>query len=452
MDNIAEYIASYGTSIKYEDLPTEVIHKVKGLLIDTLACALGGYTSEPCKIARRMAARVYPYEMPATVIGSGQQSSVDLATFANGTMIRYLDLNDGFFSQGIGHPSDNFAPVLTCADAIHADGKELITASVLAYEVFCRLSDQFALGVFDQATTGIISCVMGASKILGSSREQMLEAINLAIAPNISLAQTRFGELSMWKGCALANAARNAVFAAFLAKEGMTGPNPIFEGHCGFFRAVSGGPFRLEEFGGKDRPFRIMNTVIKRYPCGLFAQTAIDAAIKLRSKISSVDEIAEINIGTFALGKAIMAGDDEKWRPRTRESADHSIPYVVGITLMDGALEVKHFDDKYLNNPALLALIQKIKVEETEECVNLYPDACANRVELTTKTGEKISELVQYHRGHHRNLLTDEEVEDKFHSLAKNLQGPAQRKNLLSLVWNLEEVEDVAKLMQSLTI
>ncbi len=451
MDNIAEYIASYGTSIKYEDFPPEVVHKVKGLLIDTLACAMGGYASEPCKIACSIAERVYQCDMPATIIGSGRKSSPELATFANGTMIRYLDFNDGFSSRGIGHPSDNFAPVLTCADATHASGKEVIVASVLAYEVFCRLSDKFTLGSFDHATTGVISSAMGASKILGLSREQMVEAVNLALTPNISLAQTRLGELSMWKGCALANAARNAVFAAFLAKEGMTGPSPIFEGRAGFFRAISG-PFQLEEFGGNGRPFRIMDVVIKQYPCGMFAQTAIDAAIKLRSKISSVNEITEVNIGTFAIGKNVMAGDDEKWYPQTRESADHSIPYVVGVALMYGTLEVGHFADEYLHNPDLLDLVNKIKVEETEECNNLYPDASANRVELSTKSSQKFSELVKYHRGHHKNPLTNEEIEHKFHSLAEDLLPAAQRKELLSHVWNLEQVEDIGKVMQLLKI
>lgn len=451
MDNIAEYIASYSTSIKYEDFPPAVVHKVKGLLIDALACAMGSYASEPYKIASTIAGRVYQCDMPATIIGSGQKSSPELATFVNGTMIRYLDFNDGFTSKGGGHPSDNFAPVLTCADAIHAGGKEIIVASILAYEVFCRLSDQSTLGGFDQATTGVVSCTMGASKILGLSQEQMVEAINLAIAPNISLAQTRFGKVSMWKGCALANAARNAVFATFLAKEGMTGPSPIFEGHAGFFRAITG-PFQLEEFGGNSRPFRIMDVMIKRYPCGMFAQTAIDAAIKLRPKISNVNEIAEIKIGTFSLGKTVMAGDDEKWCPQTRESADHSIPYVVGIALMYGPLEVKHFADEYLRNPDLLDLVQKIKVEETEECNNLYPDACANRVELVTKSGEKFSELVQYHRGHGKTPLTNEEIEQKFHSLARDLLTLAQRKELLSLVWNLEQVEDISKVMQLLII
>ena len=156
-----------------------------------------------------------------------------------------------------------------------------------------------------------------------------------------------------------------------------------------------------------------MDAVIKGYPCGLFAQSAIDAALQLRSKISGPEEIAQINIGTFHLGKAVMAGDDEKWQPKTRESADHSMPYAVGVALMYGSADVDHFDEAYLQIPELLDLIRKITVEETEECNNFYPDALANRLELVTQSGEKFSELVEYHRGHHKNPMTDEEIEKK---------------------------------------
>lgn len=453
MDTIAEHLASYATSITYQDIPPEVVHRAKGLLIDTLACGIAGFASEPGKIARSIAARVYQCDMPATILGSGQKSSTELATFANGVMIRCLDLNDSYFGKGGGHPSDNFAPVLTCADAIHADGKEVIVASVLAYEVFCRLCDRLDIttGGFDHATIGVISGVIGASKILGLSCEQMLEAINLAIASNISLGQIRVGEVSMWKNCALANASRNAVFAALLAKEEMSGPSPIFEGRSGFFKAVSGS-FQLEELGGKGQPFRIMNTEMKHYPCGAFAQTAIDAAIKLRSKISSVNEISQINIGTCSFGKKAMGSDAEKWHPKTRESADHSLPYAIAVALMYGPPEAKHFADEYLNNPDLLDLMQKTKVEETEECNNLFPDASASRVGIITQSGEELSELVQYPRGQHQSALIDGKIEQKFYSLSRDLLAPAQRKELLSLLWNLEQVGDVTNIMELLKV
>ncbi len=453
VENIAEYIAAYGTSLKYEDLPQEVVYKVKGQLIDTLGCAIGAYTSEPSKIAHVVAGQVTPTSMPATIMGSGQKSSPDMASFVNGVMMRYLDFNDGFASKGGGHPSDNFAPVITCGDAIHAGGKDVMVAAVLGYEVFCRLADQFDFRQhgFDQSVLGAVSCAAGASKILGLSREQTVQALNLSIASNISLGQIRVGQLSMWKGCAMANASRNAVFAALLAKEGMTGPSPIFEGRRGFFKAISG-PFQLEKFGGDGQPFHIMDVLIKRYPCGQFGQTAIDAALSLRPKISSVDEIAEINIGTFAAGRNAMAGDAEKWHPETRESADHSIPFVTAVALMYGTLEVSHFDDKYLRDPALLSLMQKIRVEETEECRNLYPDAMANRVEIVTRSGNRFSELARYHWGHPKNPLTDEGIEQKFISLTRELLAPVQRRELLSLVWNLEKVEDVSRIMQLLRV
>ena len=453
MGNIAEDLASYGVGIKYEDISPEAIHKAKGLLIDTLACAIGAYSSEPSKIARKLASQVKSRSMPSTILGSGKKSSPEMATFANGVMMRFLDFNDGYTGKGVCHPSDTFAPILTCADARKASGKEVITASVLAYEVFCRIIDQIrfiSLG-FDQPVPGVIACVMGASKILGLNQEQTLQALNIAVSANIALAQTRMGKVSMWKGCAMADAGRNAVFAALLAKEGMTGPEPIFEGSHGFFKGVSG-PFQLDPFGGNGRPFRIMNVVIKGYPCGLFAQSAVDAALRLRSKINSPEEIAQINIGTFTLGKNVMAGDDEKWQPKTRESADHSMPYAVGVALMYGSADVKHFDEAYLQIPELLDLIQKITVEETEESNNFYPDALANRLELVTQSGEKFSELVEYHRGHHKNPMTDEEIEQKFILLTKDLLSPAQTKELFESIWNLEQIDDIGKLMELLTI
>jgi 2-methylcitrate dehydratase len=452
MDRITEYLSSYTAALTYEDLPPEVVHKVKGLLIDSLGCGIGGHASKPGEIARRIAGRIHGCESPATILGTDATSSPELATFANGVMIRYLDLNDGFVSEGGGHPSDNFAPVITCADALRCGGKEVIVASVLAYEIFCRLCDQFSLTPkgFDHAVPGIISCVMGASKVFGLTREQMVQALNLAVAANLSLSQTRVGEVSMWKACAMANAGRNAVFAALLAREGLTGPGPIFEGRYGFFKAVTS--FQIEEFGGRGRPFRIMDVTIKRYPCGMYSQSAIDAALKLRSKVSGIDDIAEVNIGTFYIGKAAMGGDTEKWHPQTRESADHSLPYVVGTALKYGSVELKHFHDDCIRNPDLLKLMAKIKVEENEEYNKLFPRANPARIDLTTTSGKKLSEMVLYHRGHFRDPLSDQEIEQKFHSLTGELLTRAQRDEVLRLIWHLENVENIHGIMELLRI
>ena len=171
MAGIGELLASYVNSTGFEDLPLQAVHRGKALLIDTLGCAVGGYNSGPAEIARRIAVSVHLCDNPATILGSRTQSSPDLATFANGVAIRYLDFNDGYIAggdRGGGHPSDNFASLLACADAIHANAKDLIVAAVLAYEVFCRLSDCFspASRGFDQAVTAAISSAAGVSKLL----------------------------------------------------------------------------------------------------------------------------------------------------------------------------------------------------------------------------------------------------------------------------------------------
>ena len=260
--------------------------RLKRLIVDSVGCALGGYASEPAKIARAMAATVTSSE-PATVIGSGARSSIDMATFANGVMLRFLDFNDGYTSKGeSGHPSDSIAAVLTVADALGRSGKEAITATVLAYEVFCRICDEVDLKPlgFDHVTVGGMASTAAAARLFGLKGQDLTQAFNLGIAPNVALYQTRIGHVSMWKGCAYANASRNAVFAAMLATRGMTGPTPIFEGVGGYFKAVTRAPFTLATLGGRDIPYKILECSIKRFPLGQYSQTVVEAALELRAK------------------------------------------------------------------------------------------------------------------------------------------------------------------------
>jgi 2-methylcitrate dehydratase len=442
MGTIAEQIASYTTSIKYEDIPPEVIHKVKAHLLDTFGCAIGAYTSEPSRIARRMANRIHDCDMPASVFGSGQKSTVELATFANGIMLRYLDFSD----VGGGHPSDHFAPIMTCADAVHAGGKEIILATVLSYEIFGRLMDIAKTrdkGFDDQPVHGAASCAMAAGRILGLTQDQMVQAINLSVAPNLSLRQIRAGELSNWKGCAMANTSRNAVFAALLAKEGMTGPSPIYEGRFGLFMAVTG-QFQLPKFGGNGGSFRIMETNIKISPACNSTQNCIEGALRIRPRLPAGDEIIEINLGMPQARREVVGEDIEKWHPKTRETADHSVPFVVVLALLYGAVEVKHYDDGLWRDPNILSLMQKVKT--------YLVDGQASIVEVKTKSGKKFTESVEYRHGNHRDPLSDQEIEQKFTTLTKNMLPEQQRNELMSTVWDLENLDDASKLMQLLVI
>src|SRR3954465_8087137 len=256
MTTIVEELSAYATQLHFADLPPEVVSQAKRLIVDSVGCALGGYASGPAKIAREMAATV-TCTQPATVIGSGQRSSLDMATFANGVMLRFLDFNDGYTSTGeSGHPSDSIAAILTVADGLGSSGKDVIVATVLAYEIFCRICDEVDLKPlgFDHVTVGGMASTAAAAYLFGLRDEKFAQAMNLGIAPNVALYQTRIGHVSMWKGCAYANASRNAVFAAMLAARGMTGPAPIFEGVGGYFKAVTRKPFALNALGGKKTP------------------------------------------------------------------------------------------------------------------------------------------------------------------------------------------------------
>ncbi len=369
-------------------------------------------------------------------------------------MLRYLDFNDGYTGKEGGHPSDSIAALLSSAEVAGADGRQLILATVLAYEVFCRLADAVALRSlgFDHVTIGGIASVVGAARLLGLAEPQIAQAINLTAAANIALYQTRIGNVSMWKGCAYANASRNAVFAAQLAARGMTGPSPLFEGKGGFFQAVSRQPFELAQFGGDGQPFKIMQCSIKRFPLGQYSQSVAQAAVQARSLVSDIGEVSEIHVRTLQPALNIMADDPGKWRPQNRETADHSMPYTAAVALMYGSVEGKHFGEEYLRNAALLDLVSRVKCSASEEANRRAPEAMLCDLDLVLRSGERKSTRVEYHRGHWRNPMSDDEVAGKFRSLAAELLPSTQVDALLARLWQIEALPAVGELIRATRI
>lgn len=277
MTPIVRCLAEYACGVRFEELPAEVVALARRHLVDTVACALGGASSEPARIAR---AWVHDQGArgQAEILGAGTTTAPDLAAFINGTMIRYLDFNDTYLSREACHPSDNLAAVLAVAQQEGRSGRDLLLAMVLSYELLGRLADGASIRArgWDHVTYGAFSAAAAAARLAGLTVEQTEQALNLAGTPNNALRQTRAGEMSMWKACAFANACRNAVVAVGLARWGMTGPTPLFEGAKGFWRQVSG-EFALAPFGGGGRPFTIQETSIKPMPAEYHAQAAIEA-------------------------------------------------------------------------------------------------------------------------------------------------------------------------------
>ena len=453
MPTIAEYVANYSANLHYRDLPADTVHLLKRMTIDTIGCAIGGYTSEPAKIARDLAGDVTGHRRPVTIIGSGLTSSPELATFANGVMIRYLDFNDGYTTLESGHPSDSIAATLAGVELAGAGGRRYITATAVAYEAFCRFGDAFnirALG-FDHVTNGAIASSVGAARAMGLSAAQTEQALSLGITPNVALGQTRVGELSHWKGCAYANASRNGVFAALLAERGLTGPTPAFEGELGFFAAVTKEPYGLEPFGGdQGQPFKVHECSIKRFALGLYSQTVVEAALAARQQVPDFNDanVAGVHIRTLQKAIDIMAGDDEKYHPTTRESADHSMPYATAIALKHNTLNQSHFGDEHINDPAIATLISRTRIEASEEAARRFPDAMLCNLDLRMNDGQTYRAEVAHFRGHHLNPMTDAEVEAKFRALCEDLLAPDQTEELLARLWRLEEEDDIGALLR----
>jgi 2-methylcitrate dehydratase len=448
MKTLSAGLTDYASSLSFHDLPPEVIHEVKRRLIDSLGCALGAYGSPAGKIAREVA-RPVKGTYSSTVLGGTSETTPDLAAFANGVLVRYLDYNDTYLSREPAHPSDNISAALSVAEAQGADGKALTTAIVLGYELQLRLCDAASLRErgWDHVAYVSISSALLASMLMGLDRERAANAVSLSITPNIALRQTRVGELSMWKGCAAANAARNGVFAALIAREGMTGPNEVFEGEMGFFKQVTG-PFDLEidAFGSRKNRFKILDTYIKHYPSEYHSQAGVEACLELRKELR-VEEIEEINIETYGAAVDIIAGDRSKWEPKKRETADHSLPYLAAVALADGKVGLEQFSEERIQDPELKALINKVKVKSNPEHTRLYPGALTCLVEIRTRDGKLHSRTVTYPKGHPRNPLSDREVEDKFYALSNGLIK-GRTKEVLYRIWTLEDIKSIKELMR----
>jgi 2-methylcitrate dehydratase len=451
-DRVLNHLCDYALKLSYRDLPQEVIRRTKHIVMDTVGCALGGAESPPAKIARAAAAEITS-AMPSTVLISGEKTSPDLAAFANGVMIRYLDFNDTYTGSTTCHPSDLLAPVLAVVDARNGNGKDVILGTVLGYEIFCGLIDAGAREpgrAWDQSTYGVIAAAVAAAKLFGHTKEQMANAISLAVSSHISLEQIRRGQISHWKGCALANASRNAVFCAMLAAKGMTGPDEVFEGKAGFFNST-GIRFEIRPFADSADSYRIMKARVKAFPAGYFSQSAIEAILNLRCQIPDLDDVKEIRLQTFPAGYEVMGSGEANWQPETRESADHSLPFVMAVALMEGNLEIRHYDQMYYKRPDVRALMQKIKVRIGEEPVAAWPEVPLNIVDVEMKSGKVLSTKVAYHLGHFKRFMTDEEQEWKFRPLAEPLLPKRQIDDLLACLRRLDEVERIGELI-SLTV
>jgi 2-methylcitrate dehydratase len=277
----------------------------------------------------------------------------------------------------------------------------------------------------------------------------MANAISLAIIPNMALEQTRTGELAMWKGVAGPNAARNGVFAAELARAGMTGPEQAIEGKWGLWHAL--GKFDWEPFGGRGGPFRLTTTLLKYFPSVIHSQSPITAALELNEMVDPED-IEAVAIESYWVAGRFVDRKNPLWHPATRETADHSIPYCVVAALLDGKITEHSFSARRIRDPRLVALLERTTIRENPEYSRLHPHAWPCRIELTLRGGKKAVVETRYFKGHPKRPLTDAEVETKFRSLAERALGAKRADAILAKAWKLEKLADIGELLGLLEV
>ena len=446
MDKVLKSLTDYAISLTHDQLSSETVHQVKRILIDSMGTSMGAYDAEPYNIAKSYALEINA-NPGATVLGTTHRTAPELAAFVNGVMVRYLDFNDTGGGFESGHPSDNIPAVLAAAEYAGASPQAAILGIVLAYEFAGCMGQENRLlkNGWDYVTYDAISAAAGAGKVLNLSYDRMANAIALAATANFALSQTRAGTLSMWKGCAAGNATRNGVFAAIMASRGMTGPPEPFEGARGFVRQLAaGGPMGLPSEMGKNHAYQIQRGKLKYFPSDHEAQTAVNPVLELRKDLGGkIEDIEKVIVDTYDIAIAMAADSPDKWHPTNRETADHSIPYVLAVAFTRGDVWLDDYTEERIRDPKIHELMQKIEVRQTEECQRGFPEGQPFRIEVVTRSGKHFVREVTYGKGHWKNPMSDQDIETKFRRLSAPVLKPDRVDGILKHLWDFDEAESV---------
>lgn len=436
-------MVDYALALDPATLPDAVVHECKRRLIDTFGCAIGGYDEPAAEIARRLALAA-PSASGASVLGTRARAVPELAVFANGVAMRCLDGNDCYPGGG-GHPSGVSAPVLAAGQIAGADATLLLSAIAVGYDVHYRLwqAARVLRQGFDHGIYSAVAAAAGAAKVLGLGREAFANALAIAVTPNLPLAVTRRGALSMWKGCAEAHAAKNGYFAAELARYGMTGPALAVEGAMGLQALF--GPFELAPFPNEGGRFAILDADMKYYVTEYHSQGPIMLALKLARDID-IDAIAAIAIDTYEFAYREIGSGAEKWRPLTRETADHSMPYIVAAALRGRGFTDAAFAPEKFTDPNILRIADKITIRE-DTAFNHRGSAFPCRMTMTLADGTTKTASLDYPHGHHRDAMNDAEVEAKFRDLAGRKLGGRAVDAMLAALWSCDQAANADDLL-----
>lgn len=430
---VSRQIAEFAVGLKYSDLPDKVVNEVKRYLYDSVGCAYGGYHTKDVNILRDIYKGMGGAE-EATLIGYGEKIPAVNATLVNSLMVRALDFNDIYWKEDPSHPSDIIPVALATGEMVNASMEDVIVAIVLAYEFEMRLCLFAKPGVRERkwhhaTLTQFVSPVV-AGKLLGLSVDQMVNAIGISGCHNHTIGCPTAGKLTMMKNTVDPMAVQSGLFAALMAQKGYSGTEAVFEGKEGFMDCF-GPEWDVDTLvGDLGKDYKILECSMKAFPTEALTHTHITATLKvMRENDLNYKDIDEVVITTIARATDILF-DPHKYRPESRETADHSLPYCIAAAIIDGKITTNTFSEEKMKDPAIWEVIDKIKGEASEEFESMFPAKQPSRVTVKTKKGVNFSAYLEYPKGDPREPMTIEDIENKFNALSEPLLSPERQSEI----------------------
>ncbi len=438
--NLADKFIKDLYRLRDTDIPEAVVVQAKRCLLDYLGAVFAGAKILETKGEILLNTLGGTQKGDTTVIGFNRKTNIETAVFMNGLSSHVAELDDGVIS-GIVHPgAPIFSALLPVAEKEKITGDDLITGIVTGYEAAVRLADAIQpshkkRGFHGTGTCGTIGAALGIGAMLGFSRIHMKDALSAAaVTASGSLKVLEDG--SELKPFNVGRAAGGGLLAAAMAKAGFEGPEDALSGDRGFFTMMAQSVDLSHLEKQAKEVFRIQKVYTKPYASCRYTHPAIEAALKIKTTHSIAPEnITAVNIRTYFWA---VANHDHTVINGT-SSAKMSIPYSVAVALTTGKAGLEEFSLEHINDSKISALTQKISVEPDEDLTSLFPEKTAAIVDITTVEGICYSERIDYPKGEPENPLSNDELEQKFISLATygNISTKKIHK-IIKTVWQIE--------------
>lgn len=451
MPSISRTLAEFVYKLKYEDISEDDITHVKRFLIDTMGCALAGSRVEDTEIAVKVY-QEFGGKEECTIIGHDFKTSSYYASFLNSLAARAMDYNDIYWKADPSHPSDIIPAAMAMAEARHLSAKDFITAVIIAYEIEMRLCEFADPGIRERgwhhATLTQFASPFVAGKLIGLDADGLVRACGISGCHNLTLGGAVAGKLTMMKNTVDPLAAQSGVMAALMAEGGYTGTEEVFEGKEGLFHCLGDSWLIGKLTEGLGENFKIGTCSMKAFPTEALTHSPISATLELVKEYEiQAEEVKTVNVRTIHRAADILA-DPSKYKPESKETADHSLPYCIAAAIADWQVTPRQFKDDKLHDPRIRGLLNKIKAEADESFEDAFPEKQCTEVTIENINGEKFSKRLDFPQGDPRNPMDKEQLETKYNSLASVVFNEEKRERLLDACYNLEKFSDFADFMK----